>query len=193
MVLTFPILLKIGSTLYRFARYYYGDERYRRKGPPPVVLRLIGPFVVVLTLVVMASGIALLFVSASQRSTVLLVHKASFVLWFGATTIHVLGHIFDTASLAPRDWYGQSRREVDGAGARQWLLAVSLLLGILAAVLVWGRSTRYFEGGPPQRADIVMKSRPHDGSKKVDGPWIVSGTRREPFAGVASPSGADGL
>src|SRR5579863_9418748 len=48
MMLIPPVVAKIGSTLYRFVRFYRGSEPYRRKGPPPVLMRLLGPFVVVL-------------------------------------------------------------------------------------------------------------------------------------------------
>ena len=34
MLLIGPVLLKLSSTIYRFARYYCGDAEYRRKGPP---------------------------------------------------------------------------------------------------------------------------------------------------------------
>src|SRR5471030_1648505 len=56
-----PVALKIGSTLYRFGRYYRGAPSYRRKGPPPTVLRLLGPVVVLTTILVLASGVGLLF------------------------------------------------------------------------------------------------------------------------------------
>jgi len=92
MVLIPPVLVKLASTTWRFACYYRGAPAYRRKGPPPVVLRLLGPIVVLLTLVLLASGVALLLVSRSWLPLMLTVHKASFFLWFAATTIHVLGH-----------------------------------------------------------------------------------------------------
>lgn len=136
MLLVPPILLKMGSTFWKFARYYSGSPAYRRKGPPLLALRVLGPFVVVLTLTVVASGIALLLAPFSWRSTLLLVHKASFILWLGAMTLHVLGHLADTARLAPRDWLRRTRRQVDGAGARQWVLAASLVLGLILAVVV---------------------------------------------------------
>jgi hypothetical protein len=50
------------SRAWRFVRYYGGAPAYRRKGPPPVVLRLPGPVVMVLTVLPPASGVALLFV-----------------------------------------------------------------------------------------------------------------------------------
>ncbi|HEY5097825.1 MAG TPA: hypothetical protein VII46_07235, partial [Acidimicrobiales bacterium] len=104
--------------------------------PPLLALRVLGPFVVVLTLTVVASGIALLLAPFSLRSTLALVHKASFILWLGVMTLHVLGHLVDTARLAPRDWLRRTRHQIDGAGARQWALAASLVLGLILAVVV---------------------------------------------------------
>lgn len=37
MVLVPPVLVKTGSTVYRFARYYRGAPEFRRKGPPPIL------------------------------------------------------------------------------------------------------------------------------------------------------------
>lgn len=131
MVLVPPVLLKLASTTYRFLGYYAGAPAYRRKGPPPVLLRLLGPLLAVLTATVLASGVALLFVGQGPRSGVLFVHTASFVLWFAAMTVHVVGQARDTARLAPRDWYRRTRREVQGAGLRQWTLVASLAGGLV--------------------------------------------------------------
>jgi len=131
-----PVLLKVASAVWRAARYYLGDPAYRRKGPPPLLLRLLGPFLVVLTVTVLASGIALLFVPASARGLMLTLHKASFILWFGAMAMHVLGHVLDTASIAPRDFLRRTRRQVRGASSRQWALLASIAAGlVLAAAL----------------------------------------------------------
>src|SRR5436853_3579361 len=46
MLLIGPVALKLGSTGYRFVRYYTGSPSYRLKGPPPAPLRLIAPLVV---------------------------------------------------------------------------------------------------------------------------------------------------
>ena len=139
MLLVPPVLVKTGSTVYRFARYYLGAAGFRRKGPPPDLLRLLGPFVVLLTFAVLASGIALLFAGAALRSQLLFVHKASFVLWLAAMTVHVLGHLLDTARVAPRDWMHRTRRSVTGAGLRQWTIAASLVVGLLLGLLILGR------------------------------------------------------
>ena len=114
VVLIPPVLLKVGSTMWRFARYYTGAPAYRRKGPPPVLLRLLGPLVVILTLVLLFSGVGLLLVGGSWLPLLMKAHKASFVLWFGAMTIHVLGHLGEVVRVAPRDWMRRARREVTG-------------------------------------------------------------------------------
>ena len=108
--------------------------------PPPALLRLLGPFVILLTLAVLATGVALLLVSPALRPGLLFLHKASFVLWLGAMSVHVLGHLADTARLAPRDWMRRTRRDVTGAGLRQWAIDVSLVCGLLLAVMLVGRT-----------------------------------------------------
>jgi hypothetical protein len=140
MMLIPPVVAKIGSTFYRFVRFYRGSEPYRRKGPPPVLMRLLGPFVVVLTVAVLGTGVALLLVARSARHEWLFLHKVSFVLWFGAMTLHVLGHLVDTARLAPGDWYWRTRRDVVGAGIRQWTVVVTIVIGVLLGLLLVGRS-----------------------------------------------------
>lgn len=139
MLLVPPVLVKMGSTGYRFARYYLGAPAYRRKGPPPVLLRLLGPVVAILTVMVLASGVALLLAPSSWSVQLLFVHKASFVLWFCAMAVHVLGHLAEVARLAPRDWLRRTRRDVSGAGGRQWLIAASLVAGILLGLAMLGR------------------------------------------------------
>lgn len=163
MVLVPVVLVKIASTLWRFARYYLGDPAYRRKGPPPTLFRLLGPFVVVLTLAVLGTGIALLFFPGAGRSQWLFLHKATFVLWLGAMTLHVLGHLLETASLAPRDFYHRTRSQVRGAGARQWLLLGSLAVGLVLALAIapkigpWLGTT---SGNPTARSTVPPQAGP---------------------------------
>lgn len=143
MVLIPPVLVKLASTGWRFARYYTGTPAYVRKGPPPPLLRLLGPAVVVLTVAVFASGVALVLAPSAAGGRLLLIHKASFVLWFGVTAVHVLGHLLETARLAPLDWLRRSRRQVTGAAARQWLLVGSLVVGAVLGAAMLGPTSRY--------------------------------------------------
>ena len=51
LLLLGPVLLKVGSTGYRFMRYYARDAIYVAKGPPMLALRAMGPLLVLSTLV----------------------------------------------------------------------------------------------------------------------------------------------
>jgi hypothetical protein len=146
MVLIPPVLLKTASTGWRFVRYYRGATEYRRKGPPPFLLRVLGPPVILLTATVLASGVALVFGPHAWRHQLLLLHKASFVLWFGAMTIHVVGHLVETARAAPLDWLRRTRSDLPGAAARQWAVAASLVAGAVLGAVSIGAAHRYVPG-----------------------------------------------
>ena len=93
MALIGPVVLKLSSTGYRFARSYTASPRYRSKGPPPLPLRLIAPVVVITTVAVFASGVALLFAGPGSRGTLLPLHKVAFFVWIPFTALHVLAHL----------------------------------------------------------------------------------------------------
>lgn len=134
MLLIPPVLVKLSSTFWRFAKYYTGSRDYREKGPPPLALRLLGPFVSMLTIILFGSGILLLFAPRAWRSDLLLAHQASFVLWFGCMTIHVLGHVKETALLSTKDWVVRSRVRVAGSRWRRLILVTSLFVGVVLAL-----------------------------------------------------------
>lgn len=142
-----PVLLKIASTGYRFVRYYMADPAYREKGPPAWLLRLLGPAVVILTLVLLGSGVGLMYVGHSQHDLLLTAHKASFVLWFFAMTVHVLGHLPETVRMGLSDWFGRAQRLV-GAGRRRSALIASLVVGAAVAWLIVARVGTYLAGFP---------------------------------------------
>jgi hypothetical protein len=133
MLLVPPILVKMSSTIWRFVKYYLGSFDYRRNGPPPTVLRVLGPFVVLLTIVLFVSGILDLLGPTSLRSQFLLLHKASFFLWFACMTIHVVGHIGETTRLGTKDWTSRARLMVAGSKIRRRVLNASLVVGLILA------------------------------------------------------------
>ena len=128
-----PIGLKLASTGYRFVRYYGGNLRYRRKGPPPAVLRASAPVVVVTSVTVLASGVWLLLAGPHSRDTVLPIHKVSFIVWGVFMGIHVLGHL--TGLPAATADYGQSASG-DGRFARRVALLLALAAGVALALLL---------------------------------------------------------
>ena len=131
-----PIVVKISSTTWRFARYYLGSPEYRHKGPPPTALRVMGPFVVILTLILFGSGVLLLLGPVAWHAQMLQLHQASFIAWFVLMTVHVLGHLGDTTRLSTKDWTRRTRQLVGGSNARRLLLTASLLVGLVLAVLM---------------------------------------------------------
>jgi hypothetical protein len=132
-----PITLKMASTGYRFIRYYTSNPRYRSKGAPPAILRLLAPIVVVSTVVVFGSGVALLLEGPSSRGSLLLIHKASFFVWLAVTAIHVLGHLSDLPRALTRkhEIQPQLDRYGTGRGGRVLSLSGALVAGVVLAIL----------------------------------------------------------
>jgi hypothetical protein len=140
-----PALLKTATTGWRILRYYTGHHAYRHAGPPPLLLRLLGPIVVVSTLAVLGSGLALIALGpdathsvittiVGQRVDALTVHQASFAVWLVATGLHVLARTIPALRLATGAESGDVR--VGGVPGRLLSVALSLVAGAVAAVLV---------------------------------------------------------
>lgn len=129
-----PVLLKVATTSWRFLKYYSGNRAYRRKGPPALVLRLLGPVLVGLTVVLLFSGVGLVIgAPRSMRPQLSMIHHASFLLWFAVMTVHVLGHLKETVSVAPRDFLRRTRRRSSGAAWRNWATVTSVGVGVVCA------------------------------------------------------------
>jgi len=125
-MLLIPVLaLKLASTGWRMLRYYRHAAEYARRGPPHVMLRvLVAPVTTLSTLVLFGTGVALLFLDQT-RGTLVGLHKASFIVWTGATGVHVLAHILEL----PR----ALRSRVPGTALRVALVVAALSSGALLA------------------------------------------------------------
>lgn len=136
MLLIPPVLLKLGSTGYRFIRYYAGSSPYVRKGPPPLPLRVLAPGVVLTTAALFGTGVALL-PAGPPSNTLVFAHKLSFFAWVGLMSLHVLGHLLEVPRLASADWRrnGPVEARLAGAGTRIAVLGLSLLAGTCLALL----------------------------------------------------------
>jgi hypothetical protein len=96
------------------------------RGPPHVALRvLVAPLVILSTVVLFGTGVALL-VRGQTGGTLVGLHKASFFVWLGATGVHVLSHLAKLPRLL--------RARIPGAALRLALVAGALLAGALLAV-----------------------------------------------------------
>lgn len=144
LLLIGPALLKIGATMHRFVRYYTGSAPYVRKGPPSPVLRVLGPLVILTSVGVLGTGVALSV--AGRSASWLFLHKASFVLWFGVMTVHVLNYAprlprMLTARAGGRDAGPGTAAGISGGVARWLVLAASLAAGVGVAAFTMHLST----------------------------------------------------
>jgi hypothetical protein len=126
MLLIPVVALKLASTGWRMLRYYRRGEEYVSHGPPHVVLRmLVAPVVVLSTVVLFGTGVALLVLDQT-RGTIVGLHKASFIVWVGAVGVHVLAHALEL----PR----ALRTRIPGAALRFAIVAGVVVAGLLLAV-----------------------------------------------------------
>jgi hypothetical protein len=163
-----PVLLKLASTGYRFLRYYAGDRDYVAKGPPHLVMRLLAPLLVVSTATLLGTGVLLLVLGPRHRNLALGLHKASFVLWFGLMSVHVLVY----APRLPRLVLDRGR-------------PVALRLGLVAGSLAAGA---VLAAGPYSLARPWLH-RPHDREATVKcTPASPSSEKPSAAPGLASSS-----
>lgn len=128
-----PVLLKCASTGYRFVRYYMHARPYVEKGPPHVVLRVLGPVVVLSSLAVLGTGVALIYAGPQHRDPWLTLHQASFIVWISVTSLHVLGHLLEAGRMSWREVRDPDSR---GRGLRTLAVVLSLVAGVgLASAL----------------------------------------------------------
>jgi hypothetical protein len=136
MVLAGPLIVKLGSTGYRFARYYTRAPAYVRRGPPHLVLRMLGPLLVATTLVVVGSGIGLMVTGPDHAGPLLPVHGFSVLVFLPLIAIHFVAHILATPRLVADDWRTASMALAPGRGIRVGANLGALGLGVLGAVFL---------------------------------------------------------
>ena len=106
-VILIPVMsAKIIVTSYRFALYYARSSDFKRAGPPWMPLRVIGPLVIVTTVVMMASGVMLMVVgpASAHRALWFTLHRASFIAWFVLMAAHVLAYLRRASNVTFRDF-----------------------------------------------------------------------------------------
>jgi hypothetical protein len=138
MLLLGPVALKLASTGYRLARYYGGAREYVELGPPAPLMRvLVAPVLVLSTLTLFGTGVLLL--ATAHRGAILGLHKASFIVWFGACSIHVLAYALRALRhLAPR--------HVSGDALRIALVLAAVGAGVIVAFATYPLASPWLHG-----------------------------------------------
>jgi hypothetical protein len=150
VILVPPALAKCGTTGWRIVRYYAGAGPYRRAGPPPMPLRMLGPFVIATTIAVLGSGLALLplgpdsgrtplFSLLGKQISPLTIHQGIFILWCVATGLHVLARTVHAVRLL-------TGSRPAGTPARLAAIVAAVAVGGVAAALVLGASGSWTNG-----------------------------------------------
>lgn len=165
-----PALAKTAVTGWRMLRYYTGSAPYRAAGPPPMLLRLLGPLVVLSTLAVLGTGTTLVLIGQDRTRSPLVtvlghdinwltLHQGGFVVWAVATGLHVLARMVPSLRLAraPRG------ARHDGSGLRVLALAATAVAAALLAWLVLGQAGSWtagdggFRGGEGQSEGLAHR------------------------------------
>jgi hypothetical protein len=162
-----PALLKTGTTGWRIIGYYTRRRPYRDAGPPPMLLRILGPLVVIGTLAVLGTGLLLILLGPDtsrrtfldllgQRIDAVTLHQVAFVVWAVVTGLHTLARLIPALRLTVVP--NPAGEPVPGRGRRIAALTATVTVAALTATLVlsaagaWRTQPERQHGPPPGRA-----------------------------------------
>ena len=128
------VLLKIGSTTYRMARYYLRSGRYRWVRPPYPLGRITSPLLVLSVIVLFVSGIAM-WLTHSRRDPWGFLHTDAAVVFCALVLLHLvlylpeaLGSVWDAVRRpASATSFGRTSRSA--------VIGAAVLTGLLLALL----------------------------------------------------------
>jgi hypothetical protein len=199
LILVPPLLVKIASVSWRFIRYYRYDAEYRRKGPPAPVLRILGPVLLIVTLVLFVSGITLLLAPGAfggPRGVMYKIHDLSFYAWMLLILAHLAGHARELRRLAPRDWVRRTRAAVPGALIRQSIVLAAFAAGLALALSLVGHVGTFQNSAPHSavtgRHMSATATRGKEARSTRSSGSSVSHSRSPIFAGRVRPRGVAG-
>ncbi|WP_329060912.1 hypothetical protein [Amycolatopsis sp. NBC_01480] len=151
-----PALLKTATTGWRVIGYYRKRPAYRRAGPPPMPLRLLGPLVVLFTLAVLGSGLALVALGPVPSRTALItvfgqdisavsIHQGTFLVWAVVTGLHLPARLVPAMRIITAPRAGGER--VPGRPSRAAVVLTTLVAAAVTGAVLLGGSTAWTNGG----------------------------------------------
>jgi hypothetical protein len=158
-----PTVMKTASTGWRMVSYYLGRQPYREAGPPPLLMRLLGPLVVISTLGLLGTGVLLVLLGEGRSHQTLVtvlgfrvdwvtLHQGFFAAWAVVVGLHLLGRIVPALRMTMVPGPGAA---VPGRWLRVlWFAAMVISAAALAVVLVhadgsWASFHGFDHGTPP--------------------------------------------
>ncbi len=134
ILLSGPLVVKMLSTGYRFARYYTRSPEYVRGGPPKPLLRILAPFLVLTTILVFVSGF--LLIKYYSNSLIIKLHAVSVAIWLPLLAIHLYAYLKKVPGLVARDLTNRPQYKLKGRKARIRFSVASLIIGAIAAFIL---------------------------------------------------------
>jgi len=131
-----PVCLKIASTLWRFTRYYTRSAPYVRRGPPELLQRVTGPFIILTTVVVLGSGVAMVIYGPGNGPWHS-IHRLSFLAWVVVIVIHLASYVPKLPRILTSRSADRARHVLAASLTRWLLLGGSLAGGLVLAFLTY--------------------------------------------------------
>ncbi|CRK83225.1 hypothetical protein [Neobacillus massiliamazoniensis] len=136
VLLAGPLVVKMCSTGYRFFRYYTKSPEFVRAGPPNILLRLLAPFLVVITILVFISGFGLVLGGHAHEELFIKIHAVSVTLWLPLLAVHIYAYIRKASGLIANDWTGKSKYRVPGREGRLGINVAAIIMSGIAAIIM---------------------------------------------------------
>jgi hypothetical protein len=125
------VLLKLGSTGWRFVRYYSRSHAYVAHGPPQITMRVLAPLFVAATVVLFGSGVAMGILHGHPLQVARQLHGPASVIWLLLLGVHLLVYLGQAVRSTVHDALPTARVPARGTMARLCALAGVLILGLV--------------------------------------------------------------
>lgn len=140
-----PVLLKLGSTGWRFLRYYTGSRAYVAHGPPRLAMRLLAPLLVAATVVLFGSGVAMGILHGHALQIARRLHGPSSVIWLVLIAVHVVVYLRRALIDSSGDLRPTTRSRAPGATWRSSALIATLIFGVVAGAVTISSQHRWID------------------------------------------------
>ena len=125
------VVLKLATTGWRFVRYYTRSRAYVAHGPPQPAMRLLAPLLVVATVVLFGSGVAMGFLHGHMLQIARRLHGPASVVWLVLLGVHVLVYFGRALRSTASDVRRTEQPPVRGKTARLYGLATAVVCGLV--------------------------------------------------------------